>query len=116
VKRAGTLNAFSCYRLTQAADTHAVGRNREGIPAALAEIQAKTLLVGISSDQLFPPAEQRFLADKIPGAIYREIHSDLGHEAWRNESSRLKHLLKIFLEGDAENLAVEVPVLRDRSA
>ena len=102
-------NAFSYYRLSQAMDTHHVGRNRGSIIAALAEIRAKTLVVGISSDLLFPCAEQRFLADKIPGAIYREVHSDYGHDGFLTETSRLKHLLQIFLEGAAESLSVEIP-------
>ena len=80
-------------------DAHHVGRNRGGIAAALADIRAKTIVIGISSDQLCPCAEQRFLADKIQGAIYLEIISEKGNEGVLTETSRLKHLLQIFLEG-----------------
>jgi homoserine acetyltransferase len=58
---------------------------------------------------LFPCGEQRLLAEKIPGAIYREIHSDYGHEGYLTETSRLKHLIHIFLEGGAESLSVQIP-------
>ena len=95
--RTRSFNAFSCHLLSRTADTHDVGRKRSSIPAALADIDARTIVIGISSDQLFPCQEQRFLAEKIPGAMYREILSDAGHEGYLTESSRLKHLLKIFL-------------------
>ncbi|HOY04376.1 MAG TPA: alpha/beta fold hydrolase [Saprospiraceae bacterium] len=107
LQRVRDFNAFSSYLLSKAADTHDVGRNRGGIAAALAEVQAKTMVIGISSDQLFPCAEQRFLAEKIPGAIYREVHSDAGHEGYLTESSRLTHLLKIFLEAESDSLSAE---------
>ena len=108
-QRSRHFNAFSYYRLSQAMDSHHVGRNRHSIAAALSEIRATTLVIGISSDLLFPCGEQRLLAEKIPGAIYREIHSDYGHEGYLTETSRLKHLLHIFLEGGAESLSVQIP-------
>lgn len=98
-KRARLFNAFSYFRLTQAMDAHHVGRNRASMAAALSDIRAKTIVIGISSDILCPTSEQRFLADKIPGAIYREVLSENGHEGFLTETSRLKHLLHIFLEG-----------------
>ena len=97
-KRVKELNAFSFYNLLESSDTHDVGRGRGSIAAALSDVRARTLVLGISSDQLCPNAEQRFLSEKIPGAIYREIHSEAGHEAYLTETSRLKHLLQIFLE------------------
>lgn len=105
-KRVRDFNAFSYYKLSEISDTHHVGRNRGSIAAALSDIRAQTLVLGISTDQLFPVSEQRFLSEKIPGAIYREIHSDAGHEAYRTETSRLKHLLQIFLERSSETPAV----------
>lgn len=112
LQRIREFNAFSCYLLSRAADTHDVGRKRGGIAAALAEVHAKTMVIGMASDQLFPCAEQRFLSEKIPGAIYREVHTDAGHEGYLTESSRLTHLLKIFLEGEADQLSVTVPAHR----
>ncbi len=102
-KRSRSLNAFSYYTLSQAMDTHHVGRNRESIAAALSEIHATTLVIGISSDTLFPTAEQHFIAEKIPGAIYREVLSDYGHDGFLTETSRLKHLIRIFLDGTVGN-------------
>jgi len=107
-ERSRHFNALSYFRLTQAMDAHHVGRNRGGIAAALADIRAKTIVIGISSDLLCPCAEQRFLADKIPGAIYREIISEKGHEGFLTEISRIKHLLQIFLKGAAERHSMQM--------
>ncbi|MBL7784006.1 MAG: alpha/beta fold hydrolase [Saprospiraceae bacterium] len=100
LQRAVACNAFSMVALSKTADTHHIGRKRGSIAAALSEIQARTMVIGINSDHLFPVSEQRYLAEKIPGAIFREIQSDKGHQAWQTETSRLKHLLKLFLEGE----------------
>lgn len=90
-------NAFSYYRLSQAMDSHHVGRNRGTVESVLAQVKAKTLVVGISSDVLFPTTEQRYLARHIPGAEYAEIHSDYGHDGFLIETERLGKLLTDFL-------------------
>jgi homoserine O-acetyltransferase len=58
--------------------------------------------VGISSDVLFPPLEQRFLAQNIPGATYHEIDSFYGHDGFLIETVKLTHLLETFLEVPVE--------------
>lgn len=100
LQRTSAWNAFSMVALSKTADTHHIGRKRGSIASALSEIQARTMVIGINSDHLFPVSEQRYLAEKIPGAIFREIQSDNGHIAWQTETSRLKHLLKLFLESE----------------
>jgi homoserine O-acetyltransferase len=83
-------HAHAYWRLTQAMDSHHLGRNRPGgIAAALAQIHARTLVVGISSDLLFPVAEQQLLAQHIPGAVYREIDSPYGHDGFLVEFDTL---------------------------
>ncbi|MCY7330837.1 MAG: alpha/beta fold hydrolase [Saprospiraceae bacterium] len=91
-------NAFSYYRLSQAMDTHHVGRGRESVEAVLASVQARTLVVAISSDVLFPPSEQQYLARYIPGAQYLEIDSDYGHDGFLIETQQLGEALTSFLE------------------
>ncbi|MCG8473867.1 MAG: homoserine O-acetyltransferase, partial [Cytophagales bacterium] len=61
-KLARRFNAFSYWTLSKIMDSHNVGRSRESTEKALGSIRAKTLVVGVSSDQLFPIKEQRFLA------------------------------------------------------
>ncbi len=47
-------NAFSYYFLSQSMDSHNVGRDRESVETALKKIKAKTLVIGITTDILFP--------------------------------------------------------------
>ncbi|MFD2163885.1 homoserine O-acetyltransferase [Paradesertivirga mongoliensis] len=94
-------NAYSYWYLSKAMDSHNVGRHRSSIVEALREIQAQTLVVGISSDILFPPSEQRFLAEKIPGASYLEIDSYYGHDGFLIETGILTYEIMKFLKNTA---------------
>lgn len=91
-------NAFSYYRLSQAMDSHHIGRGRTSINDALALIQARTLVVGISTDVLFPTSEQVYLAANITGASYREIHSPYGHDGFLVETEKLSGLIGAFMD------------------
>lgn len=90
-------NAFSYYRLSQVMDSHHIGRGRAGVESALKNLRAQTLVVAISTDVLFPPSEQRYLAKHIPGAVFREIHSDYGHDGFLIETEKLGAILTDFL-------------------
>lgn len=90
-------NAYSYICLTKMMDSHNVGRKRRSISEALRLIQAKTLVVGIGSDQLFPPSEQKYIAHHIPGAEYAEISSSYGHDGFLVETGKLSAILDDFL-------------------
>ena len=94
-------NAYSYWYLSKAMDSHNVGRNRGSVSDALKQIEAKTMVIGISSDLLFPPSEQRFLAEKIPGAFYLEIDSFYGHDGFLIETGILTYEIIKFLRGPA---------------
>lgn len=96
-KLAKRFNAFSYYFLSKSMDAHHVGRNRINIIAALQQIKAKTLVISISSDILFPPAEQQFLAAHIPGATYKAIESDYGHDGFLLEFEQISTAIREFL-------------------
>ncbi len=96
-KLALRFNAFSYYFLSKSMDAHNVGRNRESVEKALAKITAKTLVIGITTDILFPVEEQQFLADHIPGARLKTIHSPFGHDGFLLEYEKLSTLLHSFL-------------------
>jgi homoserine O-acetyltransferase len=91
-------NAFSYYRLSQAMDAHHVGRNRGPVEDVLRSVRARTLVLGIESDVLFPVSEQRFLARHIPGAWYEEIRSDYGHDGFLIETEQLSALIGAFIQ------------------
>lgn len=90
-------NAHSYWQLSKAMDSHNVGRGRGSVEEALGQIQARTLVVGISTDILFPPEEQRFLAEHIPGAEYVEISSPYGHDGFLIEFAVLTGVIREFL-------------------
>lgn len=87
-------NAHSYHILSRAMDSHDVGRGRGGTKEALAQLTVPTISVGVSSDLLFPPADQRYVAEHVPGAVYREIDSHLGHDAFLLEQEKLAAILQ----------------------
>jgi len=97
-KLAKRFNAFSYWVLSKAMDSHNVGRGRGGAETALRQVRSKTLVLGISTDILFPVAEQRFLAQHIPGAVYAEMESIYGHDGFLVEYEALSQILKEFYE------------------
>ena len=96
-KLAKRFNAFSYYFLTKTMDAHNVGRDRGGLEEALSLISAKTLVIGISSDILFPISEQQFLADNIRGAHLEIIDSLYGHDGFLLEFEKIETCITKFL-------------------
>ena len=81
--------------LTEAMNTHDVGRGRGGVEAALATITARTVVAGVDTDRLYPLSAQERLASGIPGAAQLQvIHSPFGHDAFLLESDQLAHALE----------------------
>lgn len=90
-------NAYSYVRLSEAMDSHNVARNRhEQIEVVLQQIKAKSLVISVNSDVLFPKHEQEFLAKHIPGAIYKEIDSFYGHDGFLIETKKLTENISDF--------------------
>jgi len=98
-KLANRFNAFTYYSLSKMMDSQNVGRNRGSIAAALKSIKARTLVVGIDSDILFPLSEQKFLTENIPNARLEVMTSLYGHDGFLVEFEQLSsHIKKFFLE------------------
>ena len=77
--------------------THDVGRDRGGVEAALARVSARTLVVAVDSDRLFPPAQSARIAAGIPAAEpLRVLHSDFGHDGFLVEADQLGALVTDF--------------------
>ena len=96
-KLAKRFNAFSYYFLSLAMDKHNIGRNRSSLHAALGSIASKTLVIAISSDILFPPSEQEFLAAHITNAELAIINSHYGHDGFLLEYEQITELIETFL-------------------
>ncbi len=96
-KLANRFNAYSYITLSKAMDSHNVGRGRYSIENALKQIEAKTLVVGIDSDALFPVSEQLFLKNNIPFSEFATISSDFGHDGFLVENEQLNKIISDFL-------------------
>ena len=90
-------NAYSYYDILNAFDTHDTGRGRGGVAAALARIEARTAVVGITTDIIFTPAEMRELHGMIAGSTYHEIDSPFGHDGFLVEHGQLNDILYPFM-------------------
>lgn len=95
-KLARRFNAFAYWALTKLMDSHDVGRGRGGLEAALSQIKARTLVLGIRSDVLFPVEEQVFLKDHIPGAEFTEIDSLYGHDGFLIENELMTKAIRVW--------------------
>lgn len=96
-------DAYTYYTLLGALDSHNMGRKRGGLEKALGQIKAKTLVVGIDSDILFPVEEQKQLAALIPNATYAEIHSSFCHDGFLIEHEQLTKIIREFLVRKKQN-------------
>jgi len=99
-KLAKRFNAYSYVTLSRAMDGHNVGRKRPSVEIALQQIKARTLIIGIESDLLFPVSEQVYLAEWIPEAFFGKIDSDFGHDGFLVENKQLTTLISDFLLND----------------
>lgn len=87
-------NAYSYYAILNAFDTHDIGRGRGGTDVALKQIKAKSYVIGITTDILFPPNEMQDLCSRIDGAEYSQIESLFGHDGFLVEHEMFNRLLQ----------------------
>lgn len=94
-------DANSYITLLEAMNSHDVGRGRKSAKAALGKIKAKTLVIGIDSDRLFPIENQRFIAENITselvGKKLHTIKSSFGHDGFLIEHEKVGPLLAKLL-------------------
>jgi len=86
------------YALSKAMDSQNVGRGRGGLKKALNRITAKTLVISLDTDILFPPSEQKFIAKHIKNAQYDKIKSEFGHDGFLIEYEQLEQIIGDFLK------------------
>lgn len=79
-------DANSYITLVEAMNSHDVGRGRGGVAEALSTIKIPSLVVGITTDRLFPIQDQQLIADHIGGPLVggglRVIESAYGHDGF----------------------------------
>ena len=91
-------DANSYIGLTKAMTHHDVGRGRGGVEAALARVQARTRIVSIRSDRLFPERLQLEMAHALRRrATFIGIDSSHGHDGFLHEHRQLAPVIREML-------------------
>ncbi len=90
-------DANSYLVISKAMDNFHLGHDAAQEEAALRRIRAKMLLIGISTDWLFPPNEVRELAERMRGAgvaaSYKELATTHGHDGFLADARDMAPLL-----------------------
>ncbi len=89
-------DANSYLALSEAMDTHDVGRGRGGLKRALRELKLPALFIGIDTDILYPSAEVQELA-RLARADFALLRSPHGHDAFLIENRSVAALLRPFM-------------------
>jgi homoserine O-acetyltransferase len=91
-------DANSYVTLVEAMNSHDVTRDRGSLKDVLATVTAKSLVVGIDSDRLFPLEQQVTLAEYLPNHLGgRDAHvmsSPYGHDAFLIADAEVGELLR----------------------
>jgi len=107
-KLVNRFNAYSYWYLSKSMDSHNVGRGRHGVEKALSLIQARTLVIGIKSDVLFPIEEQQYLFRHIPKSAFAELDSFYGHDGFLIETEALTNIITSFFKTDVKGKIIEL--------
>ncbi|OBI16212.1 homoserine O-acetyltransferase [Mycobacterium sp. E2462] len=92
-------DAGSYVALTEALNSHDVGRDRGGVPSALRGCPVPAVVGGISSDRLYPLRLQEELAELLPGcAGLQVVESICGHDGFLVETDAVGDLIRRTLE------------------
>ena len=99
-KLAKRFDANTYIALTDAMNSHDVGRDRGGVTKALESISVPVVVVSIDTDRLFPPRLQVEISELVPTAEpLISINSDFGHDGFLVEAesvgAAIRHALSI---------------------
>lgn len=97
-KLADRFDANSYLTLLDAMDSHDLGRRRGPREAILNRIKQRALVIGISSDVLYPVAEVRSMAAAMPNARFAVLDSPNGHDSFLIDTDKLERIVVSFLD------------------
>lgn len=89
-------DANSYIRLTKMMDSHDVSRGRGDYIQVMNSIRIPTMIIGITSDVLYPVNEQEELADYLGNSELHLVDSDEGHDGFLLEQDRIGPLIEQF--------------------
>jgi len=97
VKLVKRFDANTYLYLTKAMDDFDLAEGRGRLREVLKKMTIPSLIMGISSDVLYPEAEVKALAEGLPNAEYARIGSPHGHDAFLIEFPQVAARLRRFL-------------------
>jgi homoserine O-acetyltransferase len=100
-KLAGRFDANSYVVLTEAMNSHDIGRGRGGVAAALQRVTADLVVVAVDSDRLYPPRLSHEIAGAVPGTTLHTVHSDYGHDGFLIEIEQVGAIVAAVLAAPA---------------
>ncbi len=92
-------DAYSYWYLSYSVDSENVGRGRGGVEKALRSIKAKSWVVSIDTDLIFPAYEMEAFAPFVGenGAPYQMMKSLWGHDGFLLEFEQIKNIMAPIL-------------------
>jgi len=98
-KLARRFDANTYVALTEAMNTHDVGRDRGGTAAVLENVRVPMVVGGVYSDRLYPLRLQREIAEFVPTCDgVRVVHAPYGHDSFLIEVDGVGVLVQEALE------------------
>lgn len=97
-KLARRFDANSYIVLSEAMNSHDVGRGRGGTGAALAPFEGRLVVASVDSDRLYPPRLSEEIAAADPRVELRSIHSLVGHDAFLTEADQVAAMVEDLLD------------------
>jgi homoserine O-acetyltransferase/O-succinyltransferase len=99
-KLVSRFDAASYVLLTQAMNSHDVGRDRGGVVEALRNVRAQVVVAGVDSDRLYPLSEQHKLAHllRVRGDRATVIRSPHGHDGFLIEVRQVAGIIGDLLD------------------
>ena len=98
-KLARRFDANSYAVLSEAMNSHDLGRDRGGMSAALQAFTGRLVVAPVDSDRLYPPRLSHEVVAARPGTQLRTISSAVGHDGFLTEVDQVAELLRDVLRG-----------------
>jgi homoserine O-acetyltransferase len=90
----GRFDANSYLVLTEAMNSHDVGRDRGGMGAALRRFAGRLVVASVDSDRLYPPRLSEEMASAAPRGEHHAITSRHGHDGFLIETEQIGAILR----------------------
>lgn len=93
----GRFDANSYLVLTEAMNSHDIGRGRGGVGAALARVRAGVVAAAVESDRLYLRWESEQIAEGVRGGRLAVIESPHGHDGFLTEVTQVGRVVRDLL-------------------